>query len=133
MPTPDSDLATKLATALSLTVNTNVFAGPVRPVGARVPAKAIFCLAGGGLPPIPFLGTSTDVRQSAVQVRIRTAVADGYGTGLTFARSVLTACQRASVSGYVTALVSDSEPAYLGQDDLGNFEWSLNVRMVWTG
>lgn len=133
MPTPDSDLVTALDTALSLASGTNLFRGPVREVSADCPPTAVFCLTTGGPPPSPYIGIGEDFRRSTVQVRIRSDLADTFETGQELARSVLTALQRAVVSGYVWCYVRESEPNYLGQDDNENHEWSVNVELAWKG
>lgn len=132
MATVDADVVTLLQAAPGLS-GVSVFQGPVREIGALVPPTAVFVLQTGGLAPTPYLGTQTDVRDSGVQVRIRSDVANGYNTGCELAQATLAALQRKTPSGRVTAFVNESEPTYLGQDAYGNFEWSLNARVVWVG
>lgn len=132
MASVDADVVTMLQANNALT-GISVFQGPVREIGALVPPTAVFVLQTGGIAPTPYLGTQTDVRESGLQVRIRSDVANGYNTGVELAQTVLSTIQRKTPSGRVTAFVNESEPTYLGQDDYGNFEWSLNARVVWVG
>lgn len=132
MATVDADMVTLLQAAPGLS-GVNVFQGPVREIGALVTPTAVFVLQTGGIAPTPYLGTQTDVRESGLQIRIRSDVAEGYDAGCTLAQAVLAATQRKTPSGRVTVFVNESEPTYLGQDDYGNFEWSLNARVVWVG
>lgn len=132
MATVDADVVTMLQATPALT-GVNIFQGPVREIGALVTPTAVFVLQTGGIAPTPYLGTQTDVRDSGLQVRIRSDVANGYDAGCTLAQTVLSALQRKTPAGRVTAFVNESEPTYLGQDDYGNFEWSLNARVVWVG
>lgn len=132
MASVDADVTTLLQTNLT-DCGAPVFQGPAREIGALVPPTAVFVLQTGGVAPTPYLGTQTDVRESGVQVRIRSDVANGYNTGVELAQTVLSALQRKMPAGRVTMFVNESEPTYLGQDDYGNFEWSLNCRVVWVG
>jgi len=132
MASVDADVTTMLAATGSLS-GVSVFQGPVREIGAFVPPTAVFVLQTGGIAPTPYLGTGTDVRDSGVQIRIRSDVANGYSTAVDLAQTVLAAVQRKTPSGRVTMFVNESEPTYLGQDGLGNFEFSLNCRVVWVG
>lgn len=132
MASVDADVTTMLSATPSLS-GVSVFQGPVREIGALVPPTAVFVLQTGGIAPTPYLGTATDVRDSGVQIRIRSDVANGYNTAVDLAQTVLAAVQRKTPSGRVTMFVNESEPTYLGQDGLGNFEFSLNCRVVWVG
>jgi hypothetical protein len=130
--TPDAAVATHLAASgLLLVVGTNLFRGPVRPVSTGVPAKAAFVLATGGPGPVPFIDAAVngDTYYFDVQVRIR-GEREAFATTRTLARGVRNALHRASISGYLSALVTESEPAYLGPDDSERPEFSVNVRLI---
>jgi len=130
--TPDAAVATHLAAAgLSLTVGTNLFRGPVRPVSAGVPAKAVFCLATGGGAPQPYLDAATygDTWFFDVQVRIR-GERQAFATTRTLARAIRNALHRADISGYLSALSIESEPTFLGFDGSERPEFSTNVRLI---
>lgn len=132
MASVDYDVAEMLKADEDL-CNINIFQGPVREIGALVTPTAVFVLQTGGMAPTPYLGTQTDVRDSGVQIRIRSDVALGYNYGVELAQLVLASVQRQKPTGRVTMFVNESEPTYLGQDDYSNFEWSLNCRVVWVG
>ena len=132
MASVDADVVTLLQAAPSM-AGVSIFQGPVREIGALVPPTAVFVLQTGGIAPTPYLGTATDVRESGLQIRIRSDVTLGYNAGVELAQTVLAALQRKTPSGRVTLFVNESEPTYLGQDDYSNFEWSLNARVVWVG
>jgi len=131
--TPDVDVATRLGAAgIGLTLGTNLFAGPVRAyVDGTVPHQSVFCLATGGPPPEPFCGdpTNKDFRRSKVQVRTRSNLEDFDG-GQTLTRNTRNAIHKASVVGYVDVEVLESEPNYLGKDEDGHHEWSINVELM---
>ena len=130
--TPDAAVATHLAAAgLGLTVGTNLFRGPVRPVSAGVPAKAVFVLVTGGPGPVPYLDAAVhgDTWQFDVQVRIR-GDRESFATTRTLARAIRNALHRADISGYLSALSIESEPTYMGFDGSERPEFSTNVRLI---
>jgi len=130
MPNPASDVATRIASALSLVVGTTVFVGPVRAAKDGVPSKAVFCLNRGGPGPEPYTdgGVGADFWTSEVQVRVR-GEARKTESGETFARSVRDAIHTASIAPYFEIRVLESEPIYLAEDDAGCPEWSINVQL----
>lgn len=147
MPTPDADVVAKLLASTPVggvtlaqppSSSANLFMGPVRPAsGAQpgpnsIPTRAIFCLATGGPPPDPYLGSGLNLYESNVQVRIRSEQSDFAG-GQTLARACIPVLQQAIPSGYISFLVQEAEPNLLGQDNQGAWEWSLNVRCRWQG
>lgn len=131
--TPDADVASTLDTALAtLTAGTNLFyCPPIGPdaVGLGIPVKCVFVWSSGGAPPEPFVsgGTGTERRYSAVSIRVRSA-RDDYAGGLTLARSVRDAIHRASISGYITVSVRESDPIWLGATETCH-EWSIGVEL----
>lgn len=125
--TPALAAVTQLAGAgLSLVAGTNVFDGPVRAAGAHVPSKAVFCLLTGGPPPLFQSGQAREVRRSTVQVRVRSEPGK-FEAGETLARGCRDALQLARPEGFVAFVVRESEPIYLGADERGHHEWSLNL------
>jgi len=130
--TPDAAIATHLAAAgLGLTLGTNLFRGPVRPVSPGVPESAVFVLAGGGPAPVPYLDAAEhgDTYFFDVQVRIRGS-REAFATTRTLARGIRNALHRASISGYLSVLVRESEPTYLGFDGSERPEFSVNAQLV---
>lgn len=125
--TPDLDMLAELTGNYSLTSGTNLFAGPVVVVATGVPDKAVFILATGGAPPQPFIdGSGQDYCRSAVQIRIRSTTEDFPG-GQTLARNVRDFLHKRVVSGYVDIRAREAEPNYLGPDEQGHHEWSVNL------
>ena len=129
--TPALDLATYIGTNVgALTLGTNLFVGKVRAKSAQIPSKAVFCLAGGGPAPTAYAdGTTTNYRQSAIQVRVRDVPRD-FGAGQTLARAVRDAVHQKTIAGYVDVYVEQSEPIYINEDSQGHHEWSINVMMT---
>lgn len=127
--TPDTDVVALLTGSLGLVAGTNLFAGPVRAPGTGVPDKAVFVLATGGAPPIPYMdGTLQDYQRSIVQIRVRSDLED-FPTGQTLARSVRDFLHKITGTSYTDIRVRETEPNYLGPDELGHHEWSVNLEM----
>lgn len=125
---PEVDITTHLGTNTSLTAGTDLFEfAPVPPDDKGMPAKAVFVFpAGGGVPEMHLEPTATDLLRSVVQVRIRSSQADFAG-GADLAREVRDALKRATITGYVWIRLLQSHPEYIGPDDRGSHEWSLNI------
>jgi hypothetical protein len=128
MSTAAVDVATHIgATVAGFTYLTNVFDGPVRPVPAA-PAKAVFVLATGGPPPEARIGETQADRFPALQIRTRGDKNDFAG-GLADARAVRDAVHYAPLAGWVDVRVQETEPNYLGEDNNGHPEWSVNAEL----
>ena len=127
---PDLDLVNAIDTALAtLTLGTDLFRGVMRAVGPGSPNEAVAVLATGGPQPLAYLdGTAIERYFSALQIRIR-SIERSFRTGQALARSVRDVAHHASIAGYIDTRVLESEPLYLGSDDEGNHEWSINVEM----
>lgn len=125
---PDSDVRDTLNGVGGLVAGTNLFRGPVRPVNAYIPANACFVLATGGPPPEAFCGTATELHYSVVQVRVRSAPRE-YASGLTMSRAVRDALHHAPPVGYLEIEAQQSEPVYIGTDETGHHEWSINFEL----
>lgn len=133
--TPETDLVSTLNTEVAwLTTGTNLFSGPVRPVRATyMPGRAVFVFPSGGQEPQAFLGESVCMRKSSVIIRTRgnhSSTADAYKTALSDARDVRDAVHFASIAGYFDIRVDQTEPIYIGEDENGHPEFSINVT-VW--
>ncbi|KPJ59103.1 MAG: hypothetical protein AMJ46_12620 [Latescibacteria bacterium DG_63] len=130
---PAAAMVTYLAANVgALTAGTNLFEGPVRPVGTGIPDKAVFVLATGGPAPEPFLAgdasSPDEERVHSLLIRVRSEPGE-FNNGQTLARSVRDAAHRASVAGYLDVSIRECDPAYLGADDEGRHEWSIGVDM----
>ena len=128
---PDVDLVTYLASQVPLCVGENLFAGPVQPADPDdlIAHKAVFVVATGGIQPFALHGDCESIRRSNLQVRVR-GEKEAYTEGLLLAREVAAAVDLAPITGYIDVRILDTEPNYLGQDDEGHPEWSVNVEMM---
>jgi hypothetical protein len=128
---PSTDLATHLATALSRTLGTNIFHGPVREAdGGAIPSEAIFVMPNGGPSPDAHNGEVNVIRRSDVLVRVRSAPR-GYASGVALAISTMSAIHYASIAGYISVRTLDSQPIMIGQTEHGESEFSLTARMIY--
>lgn len=136
---PEVIVADVLVAAGVATKGTNLFHGPEVPRGQGVPDKAIFAVCTGGPPPEPYLG-GEDWREFSVQVLTR-GEAGGFSAGLTLARSAWLALHRGTLTagqialGYIArgSLVRESDPVYIGRDDLERPRWVSNARLWFKG
>lgn len=132
---PEQVVATLLAAALSLTVGSTIFSGPEQiGVDTGIPAAAVFCATYGGTPPIPFLGTATDVRSIAVQATIRGETGDHDGARAR-AWTAWQALQRitAPAAGYIDVMCQQSAPVYIGLNEVGQPRFTVNVYLRYEG
>lgn len=127
---PDVDLATQIATALSLTLGKDVFHGPIKDPGTYVSHKAVFVIpTGGSLREIK--GVATKFHRSTLQILVRSDEEDPGG-GLSFARTVRDAVHYTPPTGYLDVRVQQSEPIQLPADDEKHHLWSINVEVWYT-
>ena len=141
---PNLDLATALDTFVAttptpnvtLTLDTNLFAGPVRPPGDGIPEQAVFVNQTGGRL-IDTFRTTTPTRVATLQVRVR-GNPDEFGEVDALARDILVKIHNLAVSpvdvsaaNYMAVLNVDGEPLNLGQDDKEHWEFSINVEMTY--
>ena len=127
--TPDSLIATSLATGGYGTVDTDIFVGEEIPVSTGVPGAAVFVECYGGPAPTPYLGgaSAADYWVKYVQVLVRTP-ASTKATGRTKARDINAHLQKLALTGYVQCIVLQSEPIRLGLGDDEHYRWTVNVR-----
>lgn len=128
---PDIGLAVELGARVDeLNLRQNMFTGPVKPAGEKIPARAVFLLATGGGPPQAFHSDGHELIEPTVQVRIRAGKREGYEDGLSLARAIREALQFVPVTGYANVKTTEPQPNYLGKDGDGLHEWSVNVTMT---
>jgi hypothetical protein len=127
---PDLDVANFLAgSGLGLTLGTNLFVGSIRPAsssGPSMPPQAVFVISTPGPAPLTFKGAGQgSLSMGMIQVRLRSQPND-FLTAQTLSRQIRDTLHRATIAGYVYVVARQSEPQYLGQDQQGNEEFSLN-------
>ena len=142
---PDEDVVSVLIAGVPSLVSSptrNCFAGPVEAYdkqsspGIRLPHKAVFVTATGGLPSRRLKGNvlgDTDERHPMLNVLIRSSskgVPTAFRDGQELARQVFDAIHHNPPSGYCEAVSINSHPSYLGRDDDGHHEWVLIVQLT---
>ena len=130
-----------------LTVARNAWTGPVRPANDRAKNhEGVWVLLTGGRESMPFLGGDGTEHRPTLQVRIRSTKSDdGYSAGAKLARQCFLAVDQFPPPAFgpdgVTPIVPayspttnicdlrsrSSAPLYLGLDEDGHHEWSINV------
>lgn len=120
------DVAARLAAAgLGLTLNTNLFYGPLGD-GGGLPDLAVSVHNSGGYPREPDLGgpSAPDLIPLTVQIHVRSA-ANSYDAGSTLMQAVCDAVHKQeSGAANVSWLLQSS--AYIGADNKGRHRWSVN-------
>ena len=131
------DVANKIdAEVTGLTIGTNLFTGPVRRksntpnVPGSVPSEAVFCIATGGFPSIPFIDGGQKGREDrpTVQITVRSDRKD-YDGGLALAEAVFAAIDMNPPAGYFDSRAVTSGPGYIFEDDQEHHMWSINVTL----
>ena len=129
MAQADLDIATQLSSVIpSLTLGTNLFAGPIRPFSPSSDAQ-VFCLLRPGRSDEVFheesSGAFRHLAYPSVQVFVRSATT--FQSGQVLAESIFEAINHKPVVGYVEWSITSSAPIYLGREDDQHHEWSINV------
>lgn len=120
----EADMLALLNGVGGLVTGTNLFKGPVKPSNVT-PAKSVFVQASGGPAPEHYRA-STEVRRRGVQVRVRSD-GDARDAGQTLAELVLATLHGAAPAGYIRVESTTSQPLYLGENEAGQHEWSINL------
>ena len=129
------DVATFIASSIgSLTLGTNCFAGPVKKVstGSGVPHTAVFVIGTGGLQKEAFIdgGSKGSLSKPTVQILVRSDKNDLSG-GLTLAESIMAVVDMGPpTASYVESRSNSSDPIYIGTDETGHHEWSINLTLT---
>ena len=129
------DVATYIASNVgSLTLGTNCFAGPIKKVstGSGIPHTAVFVIGTGGFPKEAFIdgGSKGGLSKPTVQVLIRSDKNDLSG-GLTLAESVMAVVDMGPpTASYAESRSTTSDPIYIGTDETGHHEWSINLTLT---
>lgn len=126
--TPEQDIVSAINTGVAaFTTGTNLFYGPVRPADQdNYPSRACFVFPSGGVEPEAFLGQTYAMRRSSIQIRTRGNRQDFAGA-LVDARAVRDAVHQSPSASYLDWRVMQSEPIFLGPDEAGHPEFSINV------
>lgn len=150
MPNPSTSPETVIVNAIvaagiqidgeAAALGTNVFNGAEISADedAGIPDAAFFCVTYGGPTPKPYLGVNQDYRQFMVQVVYR-GLANNFGSGVATARQAHDALHAVTLSnplkteGYIFVFAKESDPIYLGLNDLEQPRWSFNLRLGYKG
>lgn len=141
IPNAASDLATRFAALspytvaganMTLTVDTNVFVGPVLATQPGVPDFSVFVQNQGGVRPDPYINNSADFFRFQVLATVRSTPGD-YSGGEDLARGLIDIVHRSPPSGYATVLSQQSGPNYLGEDDHRRHTWQILFELWWKG
>lgn len=129
---PETLVRDQLIAALSLDSGAVKLGPPRSPVEPGASAVQCWVIASGGPGALPFHGAPTAGSwfEAEVQVRIRSAP-DAYEGGITLARQVRDALHTKAPAGLVMCLSKTSEPLYLGVDEAGRHDFSLNFAVTW--
>lgn len=130
----DEAIVDVIAAAIgSLTKGDNLLMGPVRPAATGEPTLACFVLKSGGRPIEPYAGgdTVSDDEFVSVQIRLR-GDRKKFGDGQTLAKQILDAVHKSNPTDCLpdSTLAIQAEPIYIGEDEQGNPEWSMNFETV---
>jgi hypothetical protein len=112
------------------------FVGPMRKAGPRFPTKAVTILEYGGLMPHGFQdGREQTYRRNDVQIRVR-GEPNGYVATKALADNIWMTLNRPNLASFSSSTVdyvriqpTQSGPIFLGENDVEQPEWSINVRL----
>lgn len=126
---PDLDVATQMAAdSASLTLGTNLFAGPVLEAGNGIPSKAVFVTSATGLLPTR-LFRNVDIVNAMLQIWVRGNPGD-VASATEFAHEVWRVTRNMSITSpneYISVLSLGSGPNSLGQNNVEEWEYSWNI------
>lgn len=130
--TPETDIANALASALSLTVGTDIKIGPLPVADPGSPTSGIWVAPSGGHAPLPLVnaGVQGSYYKSAVRVFVRGDVGD-YADALSTARACRDALHTKQTTDYVAWLTTTSEPVYLCLNEAGQYDFVVRIRAEW--
>lgn len=109
----------------SLDKNSNLFSSPPETL-TGFPARAIFVWSAGGGLVAPYLGVTRSIYYPALQLRVRGDPGERQEVRVT-ARDLMRVLHRASVSGYSSWLVRESDPLDLGREGNGSQSFGFNL------
>lgn len=135
MATPDVgiDVATHLNGKASLVLGTDLFNGHVRIAGAGIPVEAVFVLSQPGPDPTPeIMNAGTAWYRPRVQVRVRGKPKE-FRNAEVKALAVFGALQYSVPTGYLECRSIDSGPFFIGEDEQGCPEFSMNFELIKKG
>lgn len=142
---PAHDLATFLAGTIALPsppggsqlltygAGGNLGTGPVRAKDTTIQNVDVRVLQTGGPPRAPFLSSTPDswiLARCQVTVRCQEEKIDA---GQALALALLVKAHLATIAGYVSSMVQEAVPNFLGIDERGTARWSFNVEMQFKG
>jgi hypothetical protein len=130
---PETDVVDRLDSAVAALnksgASRNLFPGKVEPPGDYVPHQAVFVMASGGPAPLAYAGGSAvELDEPSVQVRVRSNPGD-YAGGYALRTSVRNALHHQPLTADYIDIGLLQEPLYLGEDEAGHHEWSINLKL----
>lgn len=126
----ESVIATQVATSLSMTLGTNVFAGPKREATSEVSLPVVYVLATGGPPPLYSRSVGAgDVSIKTINIHVDVESApEAYQAGRTVAYNVWDALKYLPPTGYIDLQPVESDVTYIGKNERGSHCWSFSMR-----
>jgi hypothetical protein len=127
----EHDLATHIASGIgTLTLGTNIFAGPLRSPKEGAPQLTVGCVLTPGPVPVELMsGGTTRLYEPSLTVTIR-CNQDEYQNGRDLAEQIYERVHNGSVSGYQWARCMQGTPVYAGMSENRNFYFTINVTMA---
>jgi hypothetical protein len=116
-----------------LQLGQNLFVGPVRAAdeSGGIEHQAVFVLTTGGLFSEPLRHTGKTIYRPSVQIRIRSGMEVGaFQCGQDLANRIFYTVDQNPPADLCETRSFDSQPSYLGLDDDGHHEWSINVGVL---
>jgi len=132
---PDEAVMGVVRTAIpSLVLGRSLLVGPVRSPDddGGVNHKCVFVLVTAGNQSRPIKG-GADERSPSIQITVRSdppSAPRAFRDGQTLARAVYEAVDQSPPAGYCEVRAVSSHPLYIGEDEEGRHEWTINLLMV---
>jgi hypothetical protein len=129
---PALDFATKLAaTNGSLTLGTNLFAGPMHaPDGTYMPELAVFCTVEGGEIPVDYCDGSATPKLYTPMIKVVLRTNPGVYSD-TLARAIITDMMSNPPTDYIGCQAFQSVPDYIGGSDKDGHYFTMRFRLIY--
>ncbi len=134
----DLDIVTVLDAETSLTAGVDLFAGKVRGQNGDIPHAAVFVTRSGGGTLRPLKSSDADPTIEEVsplaQIRVRgntRATPTAFSDAESIAWEVFNTLNCRTEPGYCEWKMVSGGPLYIGEDDDGRDEWSMNLQVTY--